>query len=462
MTAIPELTQRDLPYQPDAALRYFAPLAHHPWAMLLSSAAADHAHNRYDIVVADPCATLQTRGERTRIATRDGACREDDGDPLTLLRAEIARYLPRCSPPPDLPFCGGALGLWGYDLGRRFERLPSLACADLQTPDMAQGIYDWALIVDHHRRRVTLLSWRDAGARLAWLLAQTPAPVAPFSLTSGWQANLSREAYRQAFQRIQAHLQAGDCYQINLTQRFSADYRGDEWQAFLRLTQANRAPFSAFLRLPHSAVLSVSPERFLQLIQGDIVTRPIKGTLPRCPAPHDDALQRLRLAASAKDRAENLMIVDLMRNDVGRIAAPGSVSVPELFAVETFPAVHHLVSTVCARLAEGLDACDLLRACFPGGSITGAPKIRAMEIIDALEPQRRNLYCGAIGYISACGNMDTSITIRTLLAEHGRLHCWAGGGIVADSEAEAEYQETLDKVSRILPLLANGAPPRCD
>lgn len=178
--------------------------------------------------------------------------------------------------------------------------------------------------------------------------------------------------------------------------------------------------------------------------------------------PHDDALQRLRLAASAKDRAENLMIVDLMRNDVGRIAAPGSVSVPELFAVETFPAVHHLVSTVCARLAEGLDACDLLRACFPGGSITGAPKIRAMEIIDTLEPQRRNLYCGSIGYISACGNMDTSITIRTLLAEHGRLHCWAGGGIVADSEAEAEYQETLDKVSRILPLLADGTPLLCD
>ncbi|AOV97030.1 aminodeoxychorismate synthase, component I [Edwardsiella hoshinae] len=454
MTVTPELTQCYLPYRPDAALHYFTPLAHRPWAMLLSSGNAEHPHNRYDIIVAEPCATLETRGALTTLVDSAGSQIYRD-DPFTLLRHELARCLPTCPPQPDLPFCGGALGLWGYDLGRRFETLPALAAADLQTPDMALGIYDWALIIDHQLRRITLLSWRDATQRLHWLQTlPSAATSAPFALTSNWQANLSQAAYRQAFQRVQAHLAAGDCYQINLTQRFAADYQGDEWQAFLRLTQANRAPFSAFLRLPQSAVLSVSPERFLRLERGEISTRPIKGTLPRRTDAQADEQQRQRLAASAKDRAENLMIVDLMRNDVGRVAAAGSVRVPELFAVESFPAVHHLVSTIRAHLAAGLDGCDLLRACFPGGSITGAPKIRAMTIIDALEPQRRNVYCGAIGYLSACGDMDTSITIRTLLAERGRLYCWAGGGIVADSEVEAEYQETLDKVSKILPLLA--------
>lgn len=461
MTATPKLTLCDLPYRPDAARHYFTPLAHQPWAMLLSSGQADHSHNRYDIIVADPCATLETRGAVTTLVDSTGSQRYRD-DPLTLLRSVLARRLPACPPQPDLPFCGGALGLWGYDLGRRFETLPTLAAADLQTPDMALGIYDWALIVDHRLRRITLLSWHDAARRLSWLQSLRAPVSTPFALTSDWQANLSKAAYQHAFQRVQAHLASGDCYQINLTQRFTADYRGNEWQAFLRLTQANRAPFSAFLRLPQSAVLSVSPERFLRLERGEITTRPIKGTLPRKPEVTADEQQRQRLAASAKDRAENLMIVDLMRNDVGRVAAAGSVSVPELFAVESFPAVHHLVSTIRARLAPGLDACDLLRACFPGGSITGAPKIRAMAIIDALEPQRRNVYCGSIGYLSACGDMDTSITIRTLLAEHGRLYCWAGGGIVADSEVGAEYQETLDKVSKILPLLAKDGPLSCD
>ncbi|WP_224142403.1 aminodeoxychorismate synthase component I, partial [Escherichia coli] len=213
--------------------------------------------------------------------------------------------------------------------------------------------------------------------------------------------------------QIHDYLHAGDCYQINLTQRFSARYQGDEWQAFLRLNAQNRAPFSAFIRLPDSAILSVSPERFLQLEQKQISTRPIKGTLPRLADPQADKIQAQKLADSKKDQAENLMIVDLMRNDVGRVALAGSVRVPELFVVEPFPAVHHLVSTITATLPETLNATDLLRACFPGGSITGAPKIRAMQIIEELEPHRRNAYCGSIGYISCCGNMDTSITIRT-------------------------------------------------
>lgn len=438
-----------LPWRPDAAEHYFSPLSSQPWAMLLHSGFAEHPHNRYDIIVAQPRATLVTSGQTTAINEGDTVV-TSAADPLTLLHQQLARYSLEPKAHPYLPFLGGALGLFGYDLGRRFETLPSHADADIALPDMAVGIYDWALIVDNQRQEVSLLSYDDPQARLAWLEAQHSAPVEPFRLTSEWLSNMSREEYGAKFRQIQAYLHSGDCYQVNLAQRFTAGYRGDEWQAFRQLNHANRAPFSAFIRLPEGAILSLSPERFIQLRQGEIQTRPIKGTLPRLADPGQDQLQAQTLANSTKDRAENLMIVDLMRNDIGRVAVPGSVRVPELFVVEPFPAVHHLVSTVTARLPAHLHAADLLRAAFPGGSITGAPKVRAMEIIDELEPQRRNAWCGSIGYLSFCSNMDTSITIRTLTAWQGQLYCSAGGGIVADSEEAAEYQETFDKVNRIL------------
>lgn len=437
--------QLSLPWRRDAAEFYFAPLSAQPWAMLLHSGYADHPHNRFDIVVADPRTTLTTQGA---ITYQDG--RELEGDPLQLLQQALDACGLHAEPVNDLPFQGGALGLFGYDLGRRFEKLPSLAAEDIAVADMAVGIYDWALIVDHKLQRVTLLSHGDVTARLAWLEAQSAPPQSAFRLTSAWQANMSRAEYGEKFRQVQAWLRSGDCYQVNLAQRFQARYRGDEWQAFVRLNQENRAPFSAFLRLPQGAILSLSPERFIRLTGDEIETRPIKGTLPRLADAQADADQAARLAASPKDRAENVMIVDLMRNDIGRVAVPGSVRVPELFVVEPFPAVHHLVSTVTAKLPPGRDASDLLRAAFPGGSITGAPKVRAMAIIDELEPHRRNAWCGSIGYLSLCGNMDTSITIRTVTACDGQLYCSAGGGIVADSDEDAEYQETFDKVNRIL------------
>lgn len=437
--------QLSLPWRRDAAEFYFAPLSAQPWAMLLHSGHADHPHNRFDILVADPLTTLTTQGD---ITYQDG--RASEGDPLGLLQQALDACGLHAEPANDLPFQGGALGLFGYDLGRRFEKLPSLAAKDIAIPDMAVGIYDWALIVDHKLQRVTLLSHRDVNARLAWLEAQSAPRQPGFRLTSAWQANMSRAEYGEKFRQVQAWLRSGDCYQVNLAQRFQASYSGDEWQAFVRLNGENRAPFSAFLRLPQGAILSLSPERFIRLTGDEIETRPIKGTLPRLADPQADAEQAARLAASPKDRAENVMIVDLMRNDIGRVAVPGSVRVPELFVVEPFPAVHHLVSTVTAKLPPGRHASDLLRAAFPGGSITGAPKVRAMAIIDELEPHRRNAWCGSIGYLSVCGNMDTSITIRTITACDGQLYCSAGGGIVADSDEDAEYQETFDKVNRIL------------
>jgi len=440
-----------LSYHQAAAQTWFSNLAQLPWAMLLSSGQSAHADGQFDILTADPLVKLSTWGQET-IIEEDSHMRCSSDDPLLLVEQALTR-LPKVSR-QNLPFCGGALGLWGYDLGRRFETLPSQASSDLNCPDMAVGIYDWALIADHHAQSLTLVSLDDAHRRLAWLTAQVPTPVAPFTLTADWQSNMDVSLYRQKFEQVQAYILAGDCYQVNLAQRFSAPYQGCEWQAYQALSEANRAPFSAFIRLPQSTLLSLSPERFIKIVGNKIETKPIKGTVPRDPDPQRDLAQQQWLSQSTKNRAENLMIVDLLRNDIGRIALPGSVEVPSLFAVESFAAVHHLVSTVTGTLPDTVSPSELLRSCFPGGSITGAPKIRAMAIIDELEPHRRNAWCGSIGYISRCGNMDTSITIRTLVAENQQLYCSAGGGIVADSQWQEEYQETFHKVSKILPLLS--------
>ncbi|MFB2747270.1 aminodeoxychorismate synthase component I [Aeromonas veronii] len=425
--------------------------------MLLESAGPLGADNGFDIITADPLATLETRGQVTTLRVGADISKHHE-DPLALLahtQQQLLGELDLCA--THLPFIGGALGLFGYDLGRRFERLPVQAAADIAVPDMAVGIYDWAVLRNVATGDWQLVHWGDEAGlanRLAWLEQQQAKPAPAFALQGSWQSNMSRAEYGEKFARIQEYLAAGDCYQINLTQRFSAPYQGDEWQAYCLLATANKAPFSAFIRLPESALLSLSPERFLLLDGRHIETKPIKGTRPRHPDPATDRQVARELAQADKDRSENLMIVDLLRNDIGRVSQPGSVSVPHLFAVESFPAVHHLVSTIHGELDARWQGVDLLRACFPGGSITGAPKIRAMEIIEELEPQRRNAYCGSIGYLSQHGRMDTSICIRTLIAEAGRLHCWAGGGIIADSDADSEYQETYDKVARILPPLS--------
>ncbi|MBD2811281.1 aminodeoxychorismate synthase component 1 [Xenorhabdus sp. Vera] len=446
------LQKKQLPYSPDLATQYFAPISTFSWAMLLHSGAANHPHNRFDILVADPITTLVTCGESTEIHHGDDTYLSHE-DPFLLLKKYLHDFDINPQFDPELPFQGGALGIWGYDLGRRVEKLPQIAANGLDFPDMAIGIYNWGLVIDHQQQKATLLSYQNIDERLTWLESLRESNKKDFSLKNQWQSNITEQQYHEKIAQIHRYLRDGDCYQINLAQRFQADYQGDEWQAFTQLNESNRAPFSAFIRLPEHCIISVSPERFILLEDQQIQTRPIKGTLPRLQDPIEDQLQAGKLANSRKDRAENLMIVDLLRNDIGRVATPGSVKVPELFVVEPFPAVHHLVSTITATLPDKYHAADLLRACFPGGSITGAPKIRAMEIIEELEPHRRHGYCGSIGYISFCGTMDSNITIRTLLTEKGKIYCWAGGGIVADSIAEKEYQETFDKLGRILPLL---------
>ncbi|KAB1454215.1 aminodeoxychorismate synthase component 1 [Vibrio panuliri] len=439
-------------YSPDLAHRLFAPISDLSWAMLLRSASNEHIDSRFDILVANPIATLTTHGEETQVCELDQGY-QSQSDPFHLIDELQQRHLPAMDYHGELPFIGGALGYFSYDLGRRVEKLPSLAQQDLHSPDMVVGLYEWAVVIDHQLQQAWVVG-QNIEQHWQWLQQQQAKHTDKFQLCANWQSNMSEAQYHAKFAQVQEYLLSGDCYQINLAQRFSAPYQGSEWQAYCQLEGVNQAPFSAFVRTDFGAILSVSPERFLQVNQGVIETKPIKGTRPRYNDPEQDRASALELANAEKDQAENLMIVDLLRNDVGRVARPGSVHVPKLFDIESFPAVHHLVSTIKAELNDGYHALDLLRASFPGGSITGAPKVRAMEIIEELEPHRRNAYCGSIGYISRHGRMDTSITIRTLVAENGHLHVWAGGGLVADSQAASEYQETLDKLSRILPVLA--------
>jgi len=454
----------------------FSHLAHLPWAMWLDSCQSEHVDSRFDIIAWQPVATLTTQGVETEICFPQSDNKQTfTEDPLTLVQQLQAQLFTQTANKSELlPFLGGALGYFSYDLGRRFEQLPSIAEQDINLPEMAVGLYSQAIVFDNKNNSFYLVCPESQRTSLeefikATIAGQTLADTANaqqnFALTNDWQANMDKASYIEKFNKVQDYLLSGDCYQINLAQRFSANYQGDEFEAYLALREANKAPFSAFIRLENSAILSVSPERFLQLSQGKVQSKPIKGTMPRSSDKQQDAKNAEILRHSSKDNAENLMIVDLLRNDISRSCQAGTVKVPELFAIESFPAVHHLVSTVEGSLSVGKDATDLLRGAFPGGSITGAPKIRAMEIIEELEPHRRSVYCGSIGYLSNCGNMDTSITIRTLICQQANestansndrntIHCWAGGGLVADSTAESEYQETFDKVNCILPVLS--------
>lgn len=442
-----------LPYFADSTV-LFSPLANKPWAVFLDSGYPYSQQGRYDILAVDPVCTLVTHGKITEM-TRGGVVTRSGADPFDLVKQQL---LPALTGFDDLPFNGGAIGYFSYDLARRLERLPTIAEDAEQIAEMAVGIYQWALIVDHREQKSTLVSVgldNDKQCELVARFSRLPDPQAPepFRVLSSVKSNMDKRFYEQVFKRIKHYLQEGDCYQVNLTQRFVASCKGNPWSAYQIVRELNAAPFSCYLNLPEAQILSTSPERFLKLKNGIVETKPIKGTRPRKQDAAEDRQQMALLENSPKDRAENLMIVDLLRNDLGKTCKTGSVQVPKLFAVESYATVHHLVSTVTGVLAEHRHALDLLKSCFPGGSITGAPKIRAMEVIEELEPNRRGVYCGAIAYIGFDGNMDSNIAIRTLVHSNGTIRFWAGGGIVNDSVLEEEYQECFDKAAALFELL---------
>ncbi|MEN8130420.1 MAG: aminodeoxychorismate synthase component I [Pseudomonadota bacterium] len=451
----------ELPYHRDSAA-LFESIADQPWAVFLDSGYPAIKQGRYDILSARPTAVLLTRGGFTELHTRTGTEYSSE-DPFDLVRRSLQ---PQAPVVPGVPFCGGAIGYFGYDLGRRLERLPQLAEDDEHLPEMAIGIYDWALVVDHRQRRSWLVGQgRDPQLRSQWrTLVQrlrTAAKFvarAEFRMLGNINSNMDRQRYGLAFRRIKHYIHEGDCYQVNLAQRFTATTTGDPWLAYKRLRRINPAPYAAYLNTPHAQVLSASPERFLKVVGTRVETRPIKGTRPRAVDPLRDRQLAEALARSPKDRAENLMIVDLLRNDISKNCALGSVKVSGLFELQTMATVHHLVSTITGQLATGRDALHLLRGCFPGGSITGAPKLRAMQIIEELEPHRRGVYCGSIGYIGFDGAMDSNIVIRTMVYSKGRMSVWAGGGIVADSSLEGEYQESFDKAAALLSFMQQSKP----
>lgn len=444
----------------------FGALRHLPWPVLLDSAQADRRLGRWSYVAADPFLRLTSKDGRITLGDRAFT-----GDPFAVLQRALTYYGCRREHDLPVPFQTGAIGWLGYDLAHHLEHLPRPAGDDLTFPDLMLGFYDTVLAFDLHERRTwaiasggpetapeAALHRREvAMARLLALLDRSGPPESGPSNAGevAIQSNFTRSAYEAAVGRIVEYILAGDIFQANLSQRFQCDLPDgiDPFGLYLRLRERNPAPFAAFLGFDDIALASASPERFLELRGRQVETRPIKGTRPRGLTPQDDARLAHELQGSDKDRAENVMIVDLLRNDLSRVCRDHSVRTPEICALESFATVHHLVSTVKGELKEGLDAVDLLRATFPGGSITGAPKIRAMEIIAELEPTRRGPYCGAIGWLGFDGWMDTSITIRTYAIRGRTVTFQAGGGIVADSEPAAEYEETLDKARALLEAL---------
>ncbi|WOH57708.1 aminodeoxychorismate synthase component I [Bradyrhizobium sp. BWC-3-1] len=451
--------------EPTTALRC---LADRPYLTFLDSAASDALLGRYSYLTCDPFSTYVIADGR---ASCDGKALE--GDPWAALSAHLSSY--RQQHRGDLPpFQGGVAGFFSYDLNTTLERLPSPAAQGQGFPQSILNFYDVVLAYDHSDKRCWIVStgWpeqditrRDSRARrradeLAALLAYPPLQqsCSP-TQASSWQSNFSRNAYIAAVQRVIDLILAGDIFQANIAQRFSTRVSNpwDPLEFYCRLRALNPAPFAAFLRYGRRTIASSSPERFLKLDGRCVETRPIKGTIRRSADLRDDRKRAEALLASEKDRAENVMIVDLLRNDLSRVCAPHSVEVPVLCGLESYASVHHLVSVVRGKLAHDHDAVSLLRACFPGGSVTGAPKVRSMEIIADVERVAREVYCGAIGFIAFNGQMDTNIAIRTVTINDDLAVFHAGGGITAMSDPRTEYEETLAKAQRIFDAFGAGA-----
>jgi para-aminobenzoate synthetase component 1 len=475
-----------LPYYPDSTV-IFTALRSLPFSCWLDSGKPKSTSGRYDIMSAAPSQRWISKGGSTEIHHYQYADNGSNQQPTTTetsteaplaLIKKASDQLALVTESDELnkghqalPFSGGIIAYFSYELGRKQLSIAQQSPGDCALPDMVAGLYQWAVIQDHQLHQCFLISrpacdpslLNDVLQRLEQLAADktlskqsTDKQTVPFRIGE-LTSNTSAQRYHQKIARINDYITAGDCYQVNFSQCFSADYQGDPYAAYIHLRSAMASPFSAFMDIgtdsKQQAILSLSPERLLQTQAKHALTQPIKGTIARDQDSEKDKNNAQTLQASSKNRAENVMIVDLLRNDLGKNCIPGSIKVPALCELESFPNVHHLVSSVTGIIAEEKTAFDVFQGCFPGGSITGAPKKRAMEIIEELEDCQRSIYCGSIAYINANGDMDSNITIRTIACDGEKLYCWGGGGIVADSKADEEYEESLTKIDGILRVL---------
>ncbi len=461
----------DNPPRPEELLKTFK---NYPYPFFLDSAMASERLGRFSFLGCDPFLVFKSKRDSIILNWQDGRTESFRRDPFLALEEILAKYKIEKAGSP-VPLTSGAVGYFSYDLKDFVEDLPDISRDDLDLPDCILGFYDLIVAYDNLTGRAYIAGsglphpsgikndrrCLDRMREFKALCKSRRLPSATFEVRHGRQpsrlntvvSNFSKSDYMAAIARAKEYIRKGDIYQVNLSQRFEASLGAEALAVYLKLREVSPAPFASYLGFEDVTILSSSPERFLMKKGDYIETRPIKGTRPRGSDEKSDLFLEQELKKSPKDNAEHIMIVDLERNDLGRICAYGSVRPTENAIIEKYANVFHLVSTVSGRLKEGVGPVEVLRAAFPGGSITGAPKIRSMEIIESIEPVKRSVYTGAIGYISFDGDMDTSIVIRTLIIKGSKAYFSVGGGIVADSDPESEYQETLDKAAGLMQAL---------
>lgn len=443
------------------AFELFHALRDQEHCFILDSSLQNQRLGRYSFMGCNPFLTFESKNGNITI-TEDKSSRSFAGDPFASLQELLDKY--HVDNTGKLPFCGGAVGYFAYDMCHHVEKLPRTALDDIQVPDCWFGFYDSIIAVEHQEGAVYLVATgihEEEETAISALQQKIDSLrhqdlVQPAGIACGEiESNFSKQDYMQAVQRIREYIRSGDIYQANMTQRFRCHTQEKPFHLYSRLRKMNPAPFACYIDFGQAQILSSSPERFIKIDESSIETRPIKGTRPRGKTPAEDQANKEELINSEKDRSELLMIVDLERNDLSRVSKTGTVKVPELFYLEEYATVHHLVSTVTGEMRADIKPLDVIKAAFPGGSITGAPKIRAMEVIDELEPTQRNIYTGSIGYIGFDGNVDLNIAIRTILLKDETAYFQAGGGIVWDSDPALEYEETLHKAKAIIKTLKN-------
>ena len=451
------------------ACRLFECFLNRPFPFFLDSAMQHGRYGRFSFMGSDPFLVFSSRSNRITLTGPECSSSTTSGNPFDVLRRLMEDYRLQVDVKPA-PLPGGAVGYFSYDLCHFIEELPNRAADDLGLPECTLGFYDCIVAFDHQDNSIWIISSglpetgiparaRRARARLAQFKALMktlpvfnfrPGNKTPSKGEGQLESNFTREEYLRAVERARQYIIEGDIFEVNLSQRFRTSLASHPFTLYRHLRSINPAPFACYMDFRDFQIISSSPERFLKLTGNMVETRPIKGTRPRGSTPAEDTRMAKQLSSSIKDIAENTMIVDLERNDLGRVCRYGSIKVDELAALEAFPTVFHLTSTISGALRKGTGSIDLLKATFPGGSITGAPKVRAMEIIDELEPTRRSIYTGSIGYLGFDGDLDLNIAIRTCLAKGERVFFQAGGAITFDSDARSEYDETMHKARALI------------